>query len=187
VVAVKEPAARGRSQRKSILQLPEAMLEKQRVLFPDEFDRDGIIATFALRAIAQRINDRTNELLAPLGLNAAKYNYLVVIYFSAEQMLTLNEISVLIHTSNATVTSMVKTLESDGLLRREANPTDGRSVVVELTPAGRRTIERAIPAHRHDIAVGMRAFSAAERAQLAALLLKLGRGLDADTDGEDGT
>ncbi len=50
------------------------MLEQHGERFPDTFERNAVIA---MRALAQRVNDCTNDMLAGLGLNAAKYNYLV--------------------------------------------------------------------------------------------------------------
>ena len=167
-----------RTQRKPIVRLPDAMLEVHRQRFPDTFERNAVIATFALRALARRVNDCTNDTLAALGLNAAKYNYLVVLYLSPGRTLTLNEISDLIHTSNATVTSMVAALERDGLLRRSAHPSDGRSSVVRLTAKGRKCIQAAVPLHHRNIEDAMSELTLDERAQLAALLLKLAAGFD---------
>jgi DNA-binding MarR family transcriptional regulator len=178
MLVVKEAVTPMRTQRKTIVRLPEAMLEAHRERFPDTFERNAVIAMFALRALAQRVNDRTNETLAALELNAAKYNYLVVIYMTPGQTLTLNEISALIHTSNATVTSMVAALERDGLLRRSAHPTDRRSVVVRLTAKGRHRVEAAVPLHHRNIEAGMSELTLDERAQLATLLLKLAAGFD---------
>jgi DNA-binding MarR family transcriptional regulator len=170
--------APSRTQRKPIVRLPDDMLTLHEEQFPGTFERHTTIAMFALRALAQRVNDCTNDTLAPLGLNAAKYNYLVVLYMTPKGMLTLNEISDLIHTSNATVTSMVKTLENDGLVRRSAHPTDRRSVVVRLTAKGRKRVEAAIPLHHRNIDDAMSELAIAERAQLGALLLKLAAGFD---------
>lgn len=178
MAAVKNAVTRVRTQRKTIVRLPDAMLEQHRERFPDTFERNAVIAMFALRALARRVNDCTNDMLAGLGLNAAKYNYLVVIYMTPAQMLTLNEISALIHTSNATVTSMVAALQRDGLLRRAPHPTDGRSIVVRLTAKGRRCIEAAVPLHHRNIEAGMGELTLEERAQLAVLLLKLAAGFD---------
>jgi len=178
VLAVKDAVKPVRTQRKNIVRLPDAMLDSHEARFPETFERNSVIAMFALRALAQRVNDCTNDTLATLGLNAAKYNYLVVIYMAPEQMLTLNEISGLIHTSNATVTAMVSALERDGLLRRSAHPNDGRSVIVRLTAKGRKRIEAAVPLHHRNIEDGMNELTLAERAQLAKLLLKLAAGFD---------
>lgn len=167
-----------RTQRKSIVQLPEAQLRAHQEHFPESFDRNGTILMFALRALAQRVNDCTNDTLAGLGLNAAKYNYLVVLYNGGPSPMTLNELSGLIHTSNASVTSMVKALESDGFLRRSAHPEDRRSVLVRLTAKGRKIVEAAMPLHFRDMQAGLRVLSPREREVLAGLLLKLGTGFD---------
>jgi DNA-binding MarR family transcriptional regulator len=175
----------GRSQRKPIAHIPAAHFEEFHRRFPDDYDRDTLVAMFTLRALAQRLNDRTNEWLAPYDLNAAKYNYLIVLYLNAGEPLTPSAISALIHTSNATVTSMIASLERDGLVRRRPHPQDGRSTLVALTPKGRRHIEAAVPIQRRNVDAGMRRLTAAERAQLATLLLKLSGGFDQDEADDD--
>jgi len=179
---VKGGPAAGRTQRKAIARLPAAMLERTRELFPNTFEEHTVEALFALRALAQRINDRSNDVLAPLGLNAAKYNHLVVIYMSPKQQLTMNEISNLIHTTNSSVTSMIDVLERDGLVKRVPNPDDGRSVVVHLTAKGRRRVAEAIPLRNRDIAIGMGALSVAERAQFVSLLIRISESFDREAD-----
>ena len=180
-VAVK---AAPRTQRKPMLRLPEAMLEKQAREFPESFERYSVLAIFALRTLAQRINDYTNDVLAPLGLNAAKYNYLMVLYVSPEGGMTPSELSRFIHTSNATVTAMLAVLERDGFVRRRAHRTDGRSSILTLTAKGKRIVERAAPLHHGHWASALSDLSIAERAQLTDLLLRAGEGFDKHfTDG----
>ncbi len=127
-----------------------------------------------MRATAQRVNDRANESLAPLGLNAGKYNYLVALSSSKTRSRTLNEISTLIHTSSATVTGMIASLERDGLVERQHNPLDGRSTVAKLTRRGEAVLRKAVPSHHRRIEELMDGFSREERRQLFSLLLKLG-------------
>ena len=43
----------------------------------------------------------------------------------------------------ASVTNVVHRLEQDELVIRSANPTDGRSVLAEITPRGRKLAEKA--------------------------------------------
>jgi DNA-binding MarR family transcriptional regulator len=172
---VKRPA---RKQRVQLLRLPEAMLDAQQQAFPETFERNAIVALFALRTLAQRINDYTNEALAPLGLNAAKFNYLIVLYLNAEPLMTLSELSRFIHTSNATVTAMVRGLERDGLVLRRAHDMDGRSTLVGLTAAGRQLVERAAPVHHAHWLDALADLSLDERAQLADLIIRAGTGFD---------
>jgi DNA-binding MarR family transcriptional regulator len=167
-----------RTQRKPLLRLPDEMLTKQAALFPESFERHSIVALFALRTLAQRITDYTNEALAPLGLNAAKFNYLMVLFVKPHEEMTLSELSRFIHTSNATVTSMVGSLERDGLVQRRAHDVDGRSTVVSLTDDGRRLMEKAIPLHHGHWAAALADLSIAEREQLADLVIRAGNGFD---------
>jgi DNA-binding MarR family transcriptional regulator len=173
--SVKRPR---RKQRKQLLRLPDDMLEKQAARFPETFERHSIVALFALRSLAQRINDYTNDALAPLGLNAAKFNYLMVLYVSPNDAMTLTELSEFIHTSNATVTSMIAGLEREGLVTRRAHDLDGRSTLVSLSERGRALVERAAPVHHGHWAAALADLSIEERAHLADLIIRAGVGFD---------
>jgi len=167
-----------RSQRKQLLRLPDEMLVRQAADFPETFERHAVVALFALRALAQRITDYTNDALAAFGLNAAKFNYLMVLYAAPDEAMTLSELGRFIHTSNATVTSMVASLERDGLVQRRAHDVDGRSSVVSLTAAGKRLMRQAIPVHHGHWAAALAGLSVVEREQLADLIIRAGTGFD---------
>jgi DNA-binding MarR family transcriptional regulator len=162
-----------RSQRKKLVHLPESQLDRAEEFFPGSFDRDATRALFALRSLARRINDSADAWLKPFGINAAQQNYLAVLCFS-ERGLTLNELSSLIHTSNATVTGMVANLLQAGLVERIPNPDDGRSTIIRLTPKGLRLFRRAYPVHHKNVERGMSGLSSSEKRTLANLLLKVG-------------
>jgi DNA-binding MarR family transcriptional regulator len=158
--------------RTGVLLIPEEHLEKHRRDFDADFDPITSQTLFALRALAQRVNDQCSGWLAPLGLTARQYNYLAVVY--AEGSVTPNVIGSRIHTANPTVTSMLDALERDGLVSRRENPADKRSFVVELTQRGRALYRRAFRLHHQNLSRIMRGFSREERRQLLDLLLKLG-------------
>jgi DNA-binding MarR family transcriptional regulator len=141
---------------------------------PDVFDPDSHRVLFALRAVAQRVNDRANEWLAPLQLTVGKYNYLVALGSYGNRSLRLNEIAELIHTKSATVTQMIASLESDGLAERSENPLDGRSTLVKLTPRGRGVLREAMTLHHRNIESAMQGLPVAKRRTLFELLVKLG-------------
>jgi DNA-binding MarR family transcriptional regulator len=167
--------------------MPEWMLDQTARKFPGDFDRHALIAMFALRAIARRYSDRSDARLARLGINAAKHNYLTVIYMSPEQQLTLSEISTLIHTSNATVTSMVAALEEDGYVKRVPNREDGRSAYVRITAKGRSIVERSVPMQHTLTEAALHDLDTEERAELARLLIKVGAGMDRLEEERDDT
>jgi DNA-binding MarR family transcriptional regulator len=55
------------------------------------------------------------------------------------------ELSKRIFRTRHSITSMVDTLERQGLVQREPNPKDRRSINVTLTPEGRQLFERMVP------------------------------------------
>lgn len=158
-------------QRTGALVIPEEHLEKHRRRFP-RFKPLNAQVLFAVRALAQRINDDTTERLAKLGLTARQYNYLSVIY--VEGSATTNEIGKLIHTANPSVTSMLNGLEREGLISRKPHPTDRRSSIVTLTPRGKALYERAFQLHHDPMEETMAALSDREREELVRLLVRLG-------------
>jgi DNA-binding MarR family transcriptional regulator len=80
--------------------------------------------------------------------------------------------------SSGTMTNRIDRLVSRGLVRREDDPADGRSVLVTLTPAGHirvdAAITRLVDAEAHLLA----RLSRSDRDRLAALLRKLSVGFD---------
>ena len=158
-------------QRTGALVIPEEHLEKHRIRFP-RFKPLNAQVLFAVRALAQRINDDATERLSELGLTARQYNYLSVIY--VEESVTPNEIGTLIHTANPTVTSMLNGLERDGLIARNEHPADGRSSVVTLTARGKALYEQAFQLHHDHMEETMAVLTVAERRTLVGLLVRLG-------------
>lgn len=91
--------------------------------------------------------------------------------------MTQRELCRKVLTSAGNMTDVLDKLAARGLIRRERR--DGRSVQVALTPEGRALIEQVFPRHAADIGRVFACLSAAELAQLDALLRKLGLGATA--------
>jgi DNA-binding MarR family transcriptional regulator len=105
-------------------------------------------------------------------LNLQTSNTLAVIE-GADEPLTPSEISDRTLISSATMTSTLDRLERQGLVRRVPNPEDRRSVLVEVTEAGRALCDRFLPGiNALQIAV-MSDLEPAERNQLLDLLAKV--------------
>jgi DNA-binding MarR family transcriptional regulator len=75
--------------------------------------------------------------------------------------------------SSGLMTSRIARLEQAGLVTRVPDPTDGRSVLVALTPKGRDLVNAVIEQHNRNEAAMLSPLSPAERNQLAASLRKL--------------
>lgn len=75
--------------------------------------------------------------------------------------------------SRAAVSNLVNTLERDGLVRREANAEDARSVVLSLTRAGEEALQATFRRHNERETTWAAALDPHERRTLIALLAKL--------------
>ena len=81
--------------------------------------------------------------------------------------------------TSGTMTNRIDRLEERGLVRRRPDPTDARSVRVQLTAAGRRRVEGALKdlVARENAILG--SLDQAERATLAGLLRRVVAPFDA--------
>lgn len=79
--------------------------------------------------------------------------------------------------SSGAMTSRLDRLERKGLIERVPAPTDRRSTLVRLTPAGLALIDKALPLHVANEQQAMASLTQKEQAQLDGLLAKLIVGL----------
>ena len=89
-----------------------------------------------LLGAAQAVEARIESSLSPLGLSLAKLNVLGIL-IGSKGPLTLGELAQKLACVRSNVTQLVDRLESDGLVRREADPADRRSIRAVVTDAGR--------------------------------------------------
>ena len=80
--------------------------------------------------------------------------------------------------TSGTMTNRIDRLVGRRLVRREADPGDGRSILVILTEDGRTRVDAAITRLVDAEAVLLSTLSRADRDRLAALLRKLSLGFD---------
>lgn len=80
--------------------------------------------------------------------------------------------------SSGTMTNRIDRLVSRGFVRREADPDDGRSILVILTDDGRMRVDAAITRLVDVEADLLQALSRADRERMAALLRKLSLSFD---------
>ena len=92
--------------------------------------------TFSLLGAAQAVEARIESSLSPLGLSLAKLNVLGILV-GAQNPLTLGELAQKLACVRSNVTQLVDRLEADGLVRRESDPADRRSIRAVVTDAGR--------------------------------------------------
>ncbi len=79
--------------------------------------------------------------------------------------------------SSSNVTTVVDNLERRGLVSRTRGKQDRRVITVNLTVAGRRSIQKAFPSHLADIVAAFAHLSSSEQRELARLCRVLGLGI----------
>lgn len=122
-----------------------------------------------LTCAARRFHRSVGERLAPLGLTWPQARVMRLIAEPGSSM-RMADIAARLGVVPRSATSMVDLLEDGGLVTRHADPQDRRSVLVRLSPEGRRLLE-GLDAARRDTADAMLGrLGAGDRAELVRLL-----------------
>jgi len=107
---------------------------------------DGMAAVTSLMRAHQIVLARVEATLKPLGVTFARYEVLMLLWFSKRGSLPMKVIGSRLQVHPTSVTNAVDRLEQAGLVTRSTHPEDRRAYLVELTPSGRELAERATKA-----------------------------------------
>jgi DNA-binding MarR family transcriptional regulator len=103
----------------------------------------GMAAITSVTRAHQIFLARIDDCLGPFELTFARYELLRLLAFSRKGSLPLGKIGDRLQVHATSVTSAVNRLESQGFVRRDPHPTDGRTTLATITRTGRSTVERA--------------------------------------------
>ena len=93
---------------------------------------------FLLAKASQRWNELLYERFRREGFGEVRPSYgSILLPLFDEDGLRIGELARRARLSKQTLTTMVRLVERDGLVRREPDPTDGRATLVFLTPRAR--------------------------------------------------
>jgi DNA-binding MarR family transcriptional regulator len=126
-------------------------------------------AVTSIMRVQQLLLARLNEALDPYGLTFARYEALMLLYFSRAGALPMGRIGARLQVHPTSVTNLVDRLEQSGYVRRDPHPSDGRTTLAALTDTGRTTAEAATEA-LHAIEFGLSALDSGALEQLTELL-----------------
>ena len=82
---------------------------------------------------------------------------------------TIKELAAILQLDKSSVTGLVDRAEERGLVRRAPSPSDGRSVLVTITAAGRQLVDKAGRAIEAEFAELVAGLSAGQRRQLSSI------------------
>jgi len=87
--------------------------------------------------------------------------------------LAMRELSQRLMVTGGNITGITDQLESEGLVVREAHPSDRRSFTVKLTPQGRRQFKRMAATHEQWVVELLGGWSAEQKTELYGLMAVL--------------
>jgi DNA-binding MarR family transcriptional regulator len=112
---------------------------------------------------------RLNETLAQFALTFARYEALMLLYYSRAGSLPLGKMGARLQVHPTSVTNLVDGLEKRGYVDRMPHPHDRRTTLAAITAPGREAAERATEA-LHAIRFGTQPLSNDELETLTDLL-----------------
>jgi DNA-binding MarR family transcriptional regulator len=115
---------------------------------------------------------KVDEALKPCDLTFARYEALVLLYFSRQGELPLGKMGDRLMLHPTSVTNIIDRLEQQGLVRRVPHPTDRRTVLAQISDEGRQVVEKATEAVC-SIRFGVEGLTEPQLDQLTDLLRKL--------------
>lgn len=106
----------------------------------------GMAAITSLMRAHQIALARVETVLRPLEISFARYEVLMLLYFSRRGTLPMRTIGSRLQVHQTSVTNAVDRLEAATLVHRKPHATDRRATLIEITTAGKRLAEKATAA-----------------------------------------
>jgi DNA-binding MarR family transcriptional regulator len=112
----------------------------------DDGASDAMAAATSIMRAQQVVLAAVDNALRPFGLTFARYEGLVLLYFSRKGSLPLGKMGQRLMIHPTSVTNIIDRLEDQGLVKRIPHPSDGRTTLAELTSEGRKLAVQATKA-----------------------------------------
>jgi DNA-binding MarR family transcriptional regulator len=106
----------------------------------------SMMAVTSVMRVQQIWLARLNEALEPFGLSFARYEALMLLYFSRAGSLPLGKVGARLQVHPTSVTNLVDGLERLGYARRMPHPSDRRTTLAAITDSGTAVAEAATEA-----------------------------------------
>lgn len=104
---------------------------------------EAMAAITSIMRVQQILITQIERVLRPFELTFARYEALVLLYFSRAGALPLGKIGARLQVHPTSVTNIIDRLENQGLVRRVPHEHDGRTTLAEITTKGRRLVTQA--------------------------------------------
>ena len=125
-----------------------------------------------LMRAAQSVSTRIHQHLQAADLTVSQFAVLEALLHLGP--LAQRDLCAKLLQSGGNMTLVVQNLERQGWIDRARDPANRRLMIVTLTPAGRRLIQRVFPVHARAVARDLAVLTPREQQVLARLLKRLG-------------
>ncbi|WP_044129391.1 MarR family winged helix-turn-helix transcriptional regulator [Rudanella lutea] len=122
------------------------VLDRDKELKANFASKMGHLSIFMISQAGHLIVRQTNRELSRMGfaLQMEQLPILLIIYFADADLLSQQEIANALQKDKSGVQRSLRTLERDGYLRIVADSADRRKNLIQLTPAGKLVVDKAI-------------------------------------------
>jgi DNA-binding MarR family transcriptional regulator len=136
-----------------------------------DFPVDPVGIVYRVSRLAAHFSAAVDKVFVDAGLSNPEFSVLANLRRAGHpHRLSQRQLMEQLSLSSGTISVRIDQLSSRGLVRRDPDPADGRSVLVTLTEKGRRLFDSVAPEHLANEARLVAALDPAEQAQLARLL-----------------
>jgi DNA-binding MarR family transcriptional regulator len=146
-------------------------------------DDEQVRAWASVLRVHAAVVPRLERDLAAVGMPLSWYDVLLELNAAPDRRLRMTELGARAVLSRERVSRVVDELERAGLVRRERNPDDGRSLLAVITDEGRARLRAAAPAYLAGIERHFGAHVGDDAATVADALLRVVEAAAADSAG----
>jgi DNA-binding MarR family transcriptional regulator len=151
----------------------DAILAQWRRERPD-LDLSGMALIGRISRLERAVRPLLDAVFAEHGLESWEFDVLATLRRSGKPyQLTAGQLLQSMMVTSGAVTNRIDRLEARGLIERRKDPSDGRLVLVALTPAGLERVDAAVAAHAANEARLVSGLPPAQRKALERLLRRL--------------
>ncbi len=139
-------------------------------------DPQGIELPRLIKLVANAYDSVMADFMRDENLTGPRFRLLLRLYMEEKQGepdVSPTYLSKTQNVSKNTISSLLRTLEDQGLIERSLDPDDRRQFNIRLSPAGRELVKSSTPEHVIFFNRLLSDLSQAEQNQLADLLVKL--------------
>lgn len=127
--------------------------------------------------ISERLQAELEHKLRPHKLNDSEFRTLITLFWRPDGTSTPGEVCEYTSLGVTNMTRIANALVKRGLITRGHSANDRRCVVMQITPAGKRFVQKMLPTMLPRLKLLFTGFSQAERGTLNRLLRKLAHNL----------